>query len=183
MQESYNKLVAEMNADGRLPANFPGASGGGSGSGSGNGNNARSDTTLATPLLPDDVLQGAVPDVIKKAESFCVFMDKVVVHMRERLTKQTSLNAVESETPTNFTHQFAKATGQEVPVLKHCYSRLNNLMKTLEITNMDAFSPLQDVADFATLVATYDKGFAIVIEPNGSVIPGVYEPTAAPWIV
>ena len=34
---------------------------------------------------------------------------------------------------------------------------------------------LQDVADCAPLVATYDKGLAIVIEPNGSVSPGVYE--------
>jgi hypothetical protein len=31
---------------------------------------------------------------------------------------------------------------------------------------------LQAVADFATLVATYADGFAIVIEPEGSVVPG-----------
>lgn len=30
-------------------------------------------------------------------------------------------------------------------------------MKTLEITNTDEFTPLHLVADFATLIGTYDK--------------------------
>ena len=35
---------------------------------------------------------------------------------------------------------------------------------------------LQEVANFMSLVATYLEGFAVVIEPQGSVISGVTEP-------
>jgi hypothetical protein len=34
------------------------------------------------------------------------------------------------------------------------------------------------VADFATLVATYTEGFSVIIEPQGSNIPGLYQPSA-----
>ena len=49
---------------------------------------------LPKQLLFGTPMQGAVPDVIKRAESFCTFMDKVVVHMRERLTKQVMCHFV-----------------------------------------------------------------------------------------
>lgn len=39
--------------------------------------------------------------------------------------------------------------------------------------------PHQDVADFATLVATYTEGFSVIIEPQGSNIPGLYQPSAS----
>lgn len=42
-----------------------------------------------------------------------------------------------------------------------CYDRLSSLLKTLEITNVDDFTPIHLVADFATLIGTYDKGFAV----------------------
>jgi hypothetical protein len=32
------------------------------------------------------------------------------------------------------------------------------------------------VADFATLVATYTEGFAVIIEPHGDIIPGLRQP-------
>jgi hypothetical protein len=34
-------------------------------------------------------------------------------------------------------------------------------MKTLEVTDVDDFTPIHLVADFATLVGTYAKGFAV----------------------
>ncbi len=41
------------------------------------------------------------------------------------------------------------------------------------MTGLDEFSPLMQVADFATLVSTYADGFVVIIEPNGSIIPGM----------
>jgi len=35
----------------------------------------------------------------------------------------------------------------------------------LELTNVEDYLPLQDVATFATLVATYEKGFLLILEP------------------
>ena len=38
-------------------------------------------------------------------------------------------------------------------------------MNTLEIINIEEFSPLGIIADFATLISTYYKGFTLIIEP------------------
>ena len=41
-------------------------------------------------------------------------------------------------------------------------------MRTLELTNIEDYQALQEVATFATLVATYDKGFLLILEPYES---------------
>jgi DNA excision repair protein ERCC-2 len=38
----------------------------------------------------------------------------------------------------------------------------------LELTNIEDYQPLQEVASFATLVATYDTGFLLILEPYES---------------
>jgi hypothetical protein len=50
------------------------------------------------------------------------------------------------------------------------------LTKTLEITDTDEFAPLNMLANFATLVGTYEKGFAIIFEPYDSRMPSVPDP-------
>ena len=44
--------------------------------------------------------------------------------------------------------------------LRFCAERLQSLIRTLELTNLDEYSSLQKVANFATLVSTYEKGVA-----------------------
>ncbi|CAM9967486.1 unnamed protein product, partial [Phaeothamnion confervicola] len=127
---------------------------------------------LANPALPADILQEAVPGNIRRAEHFVAFMRKIVEHLKTRVRVQN----VESETPLAFLHRLQQQTSLEAKPLRFAYSRLNSLLRTLEITGLDEYNPLQAVADFATLVSTYKDGFAVVTEPNGSVIPGVYEP-------
>ena len=41
---------------------------------------------------------------------------------------------------------------------RFCAERLQSLVRTLELTNLDEYASLQKVANFATLVATYEKG-------------------------
>jgi len=41
-------------------------------------------------------------------------------------------------------------------------------VRTLELTNIEDYQPLQEVATFATLAATYDKGFLLILEPYES---------------
>lgn len=60
--------------------------------------------------------------------------------------------------------------------LRFCYDRLSSLLKTLEITDLDDYNPIHLVADFATLVGTYAKGFAIIIEPYDDRLPSVPDP-------
>jgi DNA excision repair protein ERCC-2 len=38
-------------------------------------------------------------------------------------------------------------------------------VRTLEITSVEDYQSLQDVAMFATLVSTYEKGFLLILEP------------------
>ena len=49
--------------------------------------------------------------------------------------------------------------------LKFAHDRLQSLLNTLEITNMDDYRAITLVADFATLLSTYFKGFTVIIEP------------------
>jgi DNA excision repair protein ERCC-2 len=44
-------------------------------------------------------------------------------------------------------------------------TRLNSLLTTLEVDNLDEFRSLSLVADFSTLMATYFEGFSLIIEP------------------
>lgn len=60
--------------------------------------------------------------------------------------------------------------------LRFCYDRLTSLLKTLEITDTDDFTPIHMVADFATLVGTYARGFAIITEPFDERMPSVRDP-------
>lgn len=63
----------------------------------------------------------------------------------------------------------------EGKTLRFCYDRLTSLLKTLEITASDDFGGLHAVADFATLVGTYSRGFAIITEPYDDRLPSVSE--------
>ena len=42
--------------------------------------------------------------------------------------------------------------------LQFVYDRLASLLRTLQMTDLDEFRPLYLVADYATLVSTYNKG-------------------------
>ena len=54
-----------------------------------------------------------------------------------------------------------RASAGAAKTLCFCYDRLSSLLKTLEVTNVDDFTPIHLVADFATLIGTYNKGFAV----------------------
>ena len=62
-------------------------------------------------------------------------------------------------------HDLHTKTALDNKTLKFTYSRLNSLLRTLEITSLEEFNPLQDVANFATLVSTYSEGFSVIMEP------------------
>lgn len=70
-----------------------------------------------------------------------------------------------SETPLSFLAHLKELTFIERKPLRFCAERLTSLVRTLELTNIDDYQPLQEVATFATLVATYEKGFLLILEP------------------
>lgn len=108
-------------------------------------------------------------------------MKKLVEHLKSRLRTVAGPNGgVLSETPLAFLHRLINNTSLESKPLKFAYSRLNSLLRTLNVSNLDEFSSLTDVADFSTLLATYSTGvarFAVILEPNGSsTVPGATDP-------
>lgn len=70
-----------------------------------------------------------------------------------------------SETPPSFLAHLKEHTFIEKKPLRFCAERLTSLVRTLELTNIEDYQPLQEVATFATLVATYEKGFLLILEP------------------
>jgi DNA excision repair protein ERCC-2 len=184
LAREYADLVSglaqqRVSAGGNLPTN-PNAARSSSGSGSGSSAvaggsaavQAAADSVLANPVLSADILEEAVPGNIRKAEHFVAFLKKIVQYLKTQLQGKDVVN----KTPLAFLHDMHAVTSLERKPLRFTYTRLNSLLRTLEITSLEDFNALQDVANFATLVATYMDGFAVITEPQGSVVTGVTEP-------
>jgi DNA excision repair protein ERCC-2 len=182
LAREYADLVSglaqqRVSAGGNLPTN-PSAARSSSGSGSSavaGGSaavQAAADSVLANPVLSADILEEAVPGNIRKAEHFVAFLKKIVQYLKTQLQGKDVVN----KTPLAFLHDMHAVTSLERKPLRFTYTRLNSLLRTLEITSLEDFNALQDVANFATLVATYMDGFAVITEPQGSVVTGVTEP-------
>jgi hypothetical protein len=133
---------------------------------------AGTDTWLANPALPDDILREAVPGNIRRAEHFVSFLKRLVQYLKGRLQTEQ----VESEGPVSFLNSLQSQAGIDQKTLKFCYDRLHSLLLTLEVTDTDEFMHIQCVCDFATLVGTYTRGFSIIIEPYDERMPNVPDP-------
>jgi DNA excision repair protein ERCC-2 len=127
---------------------------------------------MANPALPDDLLTEAVPGNIRRAEHFVAFLKRFIEYLK---TRMKVLNVV-SDTPLQFLEHLKGLTFIERKPLRFCAERLTSLVRTLELTNIEDYQPLQEVATFATLVATYETGFLIIIEPFESATATVPNP-------
>ena len=177
LRAEYDRLLGGLR--GALPAPHGGGGGGGGGGGARPSNNAsnaaartRGEEWLAHPALPDDVLREAVPGNIRRAEHFVAFLRRLVDYFTRRL----GARAVEQQSPVAFLADLQAALGVDGRTLRFCYDRLASLLKTLEIADTDEFGALHAVADFATLVGTYSKGFAIIVEPWDDRAPAMPDP-------
>lgn len=96
------------------------------------------DMVLANPILPDDVLKGAVPGNIRTADHFLSFMKRLVEYIKTRLRVQH----VVQETPARFLKDIQSKVCIERKPLRFCAERLASLMRTLEITDMTDYGGL-----------------------------------------
>eukprot|EP00213_Chloropicon_mariensis_P001992 CAMPEP_0197480652 /NCGR_PEP_ID=MMETSP1309-20131121/42434_1 /TAXON_ID=464262 /ORGANISM="Genus nov. species nov., Strain RCC998" /LENGTH=738 /DNA_ID=CAMNT_0043022669 /DNA_START=139 /DNA_END=2351 /DNA_ORIENTATION=+ len=151
LADEYRRLVTGLAQQGAIP---------------------RGEEWLSNPALPRDILEEAVPGNIRRAEHFMAFLRRFVEHLKDRLNVQQ----FESENPTSFLDKLKDACQIDSKSLRFCYDRLQSLMKTLEIIDTDDYYGLQLVADFGTLVGTYARGFAIIIEPYDERLPSVPDP-------
>jgi len=129
--------------------------------------------TLANPVLPEHVLHEAVPGSIRKGTHFVKFLQRLIEYMKVRLRVQH----VVQESPAGFLSDIYNKVCIDRKPLRFCSERLASLLRTLELSHTADFSPLTAITHFATLVATYTKGFTIIIEPSeDKVVPGSYNP-------
>ncbi|KAF6765199.1 hypothetical protein DFP72DRAFT_870412 [Ephemerocybe angulata] len=119
------------------------------------------DVVMGNPTLPDDLLNEAIPGNIRKAEHFVAFLKRFVEYLK---TRMRVLHVV-AETPLSFLQHLKDITYIERRPLRFCAERLQSLIRTLELSRLDEYSALQKIASFATLVATYEKGFLLILEP------------------
>ncbi|XP_031263803.1 general transcription and DNA repair factor IIH helicase subunit XPD isoform X1 [Pistacia vera] len=151
LRAEYNRLVEGLALRGNLPI---------------------ADAWLSNPALPDDILKEAVPGNIRRAEHFLHVLRRLVQYLRGRLETEN----VEKENPVNFVASINAHAGIDQKALRFCYDRLHSLMLTLEITDTDEFLHIQTICDFATLLATYARGFSIIIEPFDERMPHIPDP-------
>ncbi|XP_033210261.1 general transcription and DNA repair factor IIH helicase subunit XPD [Belonocnema kinseyi] len=130
------------------------------------------DMILANPVLPNEVLEEVVPGNIRSAEHFVSFLKRFVEYLKTRLRVQH----VVQESPASFLRDIQNKVCIERKPLRFCAERLSSLLRTMEISDMTDFSPLILVTHLATLVATYTKGFTIIVEPFDDKTPTVLNP-------
>eukprot|EP01133_Synstelium_polycarpum_P009158 gene9158-10747_t len=124
------------------------------------------------PVLPNDVIQEAVPGNIRKAEHFISVLRRIIDYLQNRLKTQTVI----SESPMSFLQSLYHSTHINAKTLRFCSARLSSLLRTLQIADINQFSSVAVIADFATLVGTYNTGFIIIIEPFDQRNPNQFDP-------
>ncbi|MCJ8740053.1 hypothetical protein PDJAM_G00054430 [Pangasius djambal] len=130
------------------------------------------DIYLSNPVLPDEILQEAVPGNIRTAEHFIGFMKRFLEYLKARLRIH---HVVQESSPQFLKDIFEKVCIDRKP-LRFCAERLRSLLRTLEIADIADFSAITLISHFATLVSTYSKGFTIIIEPFEDKTPTIANP-------
>lgn len=123
--------------------------------------NRGEETFIASPVLSSDVLDEAIPGSIRRAEHFISFMKRLIEYLKTRM----KVLHVIAETPTSFLQHLKQLTFIDRKPLRFCSERLSLLVRTLQISEIEDFMALKDIASFASLVATYESGFTLILEP------------------
>ncbi|SCU85868.1 LANO_0C05776g1_1 [Lachancea nothofagi CBS 11611] len=116
---------------------------------------------VESPVLSQDLLTEAIPGNIRRAEHFVSFLKRFIEYLKTRM----KVLHVISETPNSFLQHLKQLTFIEKKPLRFCSERLSLLVRTLEVSEIEEFNALKDIATFATLISTYEEGFVLIIEP------------------
>uniref|UniRef100_A0A673KXR4 General transcription and DNA repair factor IIH helicase subunit XPD n=1 Tax=Sinocyclocheilus rhinocerous TaxID=307959 RepID=A0A673KXR4_9TELE len=130
------------------------------------------DMYLSNPVLPDEILQEAVPGSIRTAEHFVGFIKRFLEYLKARLR----IHHVVQESAPQFLKDIYEKVCIDRKPLRFCAERLRSLLRTLEIADIADFSAITLISHFATLVSTYSKGFTIIIEPFEDRTPTIANP-------
>eukprot|EP00924_Labyrinthula_sp_SR-Ha-C_P007404 snap_masked-scaffold_24-processed-gene-2.34-mRNA-1 protein AED:0.02 eAED:0.02 QI:0/-1/0/1/-1/1/1/0/767 len=128
--------------------------------------------------LDEQTLNTMVSGNLRKAEHFLKFLDIITKYLKSKL----NVEQIIKETPLNFLHQLQTQLGIDPSTLRMASYRLNSLLQTLEIVDLDEYNSVTYVADFLTLVGIgltekkYRDGFMLIIEPFDERTPNFFDP-------
>ena len=141
LRDEYERLVHGLQSSGTLPA-----------AGEVAGNPVPAFNLPSIGVLPEEILTQAVPGNLRRAESFVKYMHKLVAFLKKWMDE---VKNVEEWPPTAFLHRLDNMEDDFSKPMKFVADRLRSLLRTLEVTDVQDFSPLMLIADFATLVSTF----------------------------
>lgn len=151
LQEEYRRLVQGLREAGQI--------------------DERVAERLQSPVLPDDLVNEAIPGNIRRAEHFLALLRRVVNFLR----RYVNVDRAQCEGPLSIAHKLEEDAEVDSKSLKFCHERLRSLLNTLRVPNLDDFTPITKVADFVTLLGTYAQGFTIIADPYPEA-EGIYDP-------
>ncbi len=133
------------------------------------------DSLAANPIIPRDILREHVPGSIRKAEHFIQYLRRLIQFIRD---KKMRGRESKQEQPSRFLYEMLNEMHSDKRPLRFCSDRLKSLLITLEVADVAEFTPLQLIADFATLLGTYGhtQSFGIVFEPVDERLPNIPDP-------
>lgn len=103
----------------------------------------------------------AIPGTIRKAENFIRFLGRILVYLKTFI----KLKDVKILSSNDFLSELEKNSSVDKVSLAACEKRFRQLVQTLEITEVDEMSTLTMIVQFMTLLAKYQEGFKIILEP------------------
>ena len=98
---------------------------------------------------------------MRKADHFLSVLRRLIVYFKDLLNSKEQVKMV---SPLTLVYELQKNSYIDQRTLKFVTQRLHMLLNTLQVTNIDEFSSLNLVANLATLISTYYKGFVIIVE-------------------
>mmetsp|Transcript_22971 Transcript_22971/g.44782 ORF Transcript_22971/g.44782 Transcript_22971/m.44782 type:complete len:876 (-) Transcript_22971:153-2780(-) len=172
LQDEYQSLVSGLFLGNNNNNNSSSSSRGGGDQKRGEGG-----LMMGTPVLSKDILQEAMPGNIRRGRHFLQYLRILVEYIKSKLND----TEVSCQFPGQFMNGLTLGTRTGGIVgdpkgMRFCYSRLNSLLKTLEVTDLDEYTPIQLLANFVTLLATYTKGFRVLMEPHDDRTPHIKDP-------
>eukprot|EP00817_Percolomonadidae_sp_ATCC50343_P003684 CAMPEP_0117418402 /NCGR_PEP_ID=MMETSP0758-20121206/193_1 /TAXON_ID=63605 /ORGANISM="Percolomonas cosmopolitus, Strain AE-1 (ATCC 50343)" /LENGTH=743 /DNA_ID=CAMNT_0005198889 /DNA_START=157 /DNA_END=2388 /DNA_ORIENTATION=+ len=124
----------------------------------------RTERMIANPVLPKDIMKEPVPGNMRKIEFFFIFLRRFSQFIRKDLNIENF--GAREDTPKTWLKRLYEDMRVTPHELKFAAERLFSLMTTMEVRSIHDYSKLSLMADLATMLGTYDKGFTIIVEHN-----------------
>jgi len=112
------------------------------------------------PVLPNDLLQSAIPGSIRKADNFCGWLRRLLEYFSSRLRVQQTVQ----ESPLSFLKDLQNKILIDVRSLRLASERFQNLINTLQLIDLQGMPDLNEIIRLGALAGTYQSGFAILFE-------------------